>query len=101
MTEAVEITTFQLAHGLTTKDFIKANADINIWLKRQKGFVSRRICERDDGSILDMLVWKSAEDGRRAASGIVTEMAGSPVHATINQSTVDWTISSVHYAISD
>ncbi|EJN04975.1 hypothetical protein [Phyllobacterium sp. YR531] len=99
MTEAVEITTFQLAHGLTMKDFIKANKDINIWLKSQKGFVSRRICERDDGSILDMLIWKSAEDGRRAASGIVTEMAGSPVHAAINQSTVDWTISAVHHTM--
>lgn len=95
MTEAVEITTFRLAKGLTIDDFIAANTDINRWLQRQPGFISRRICLSEDGSVVDMLIWASAGDGHRAASGIMTEMSASPVHAAIDQSTVHWTISDV------
>ena len=98
MTEAVEVTTFRLAAGLKMKDFIAANHDIDAWLLKQPGFVSRRICQRDDGYVLDMLIWTSAAAGRKAAAGVVTEMAQSPVHAAINQSTVTWSVSSVHHA---
>jgi hypothetical protein len=79
------------------KRFIKANRDIDAWLIEQPGFVSRRICQRDDGYVVDVLVWTSAAAGRKAAAGVVTEMAQSPVHAAIDQSTVDWSISSVHH----
>lgn len=89
MAEAVEITTFRLADGMDMEGFIAANADINAWLKKQPGFLSRRICEREDGIVVDMLIWASAEDGHRAASGIMTEMRSSPVHDAIDQSTVD------------
>lgn len=97
MPEAIEITTFRLAKGLTVNDFIAANADIDPWLRKQSGFVSRHICERDDGFVVDMLVWGSAEAGHRAANGVTTEMAASPVHAAIDYSTVNWTISTVRH----
>ena len=99
MTEAVEITTFRLAAGLTMKRFIAANRDIDAWLVDQPGFISRRICQREDGTIVDVLVWASAAAGRKAAAGVVTEIAGSPVHAAIDQSTVDWSVSSVSHAL--
>ena len=100
MTEAVEITTFRLAKGVTMQGFITANEDIDAWLRKQPGFVSRRICQRDDGYVLDMLIWTSAAAGRKAAAGVVTEMAQSPVHAAIDQSTVDWSVSTVRHALS-
>jgi hypothetical protein len=96
MTEALEITTFKL-NGQSCKEFIAANADIDEWLKRQPGFRSRRIAERDDGTIVDMLIWDSAEEGRRAASGIMTEMGHSLVHGMIDQITVDWTVAPVRH----
>ena len=98
MTEAIEITTFKL-NGRSCKQFVAANADIDAWLKRQPGFQSRRIAERDDGVIVDMLIWDSVEDGRRAARAIMTEMGHSPVHAMIDQSTVDWTVAPVRRRI--
>ena len=98
MTEAVEITTFKL-DGQSCKGFIAANDDVDEWLKRQPGFRSRRIAERDDGTIVDMLIWDSAEDGLRAASGIMTEMGHSPVHGMIDQSTVDWTVAPVRHRL--
>jgi hypothetical protein len=99
MSEALEITTFQLTPGVSMSDFIEANSDVDDWLKRQPGFIWRRICERDDGSIVDVLLWASADDGRRAGVGVVTELAGSPVHAAINQATVDWSVATCHHSL--
>lgn len=92
MSEALEVTTFKLVHGLSLQDFLAANADIHPWLQRQAGFRWRRIGQRADGHVVDAVLWASVQDGQRAAAGIVTEMAHSPVHAAIDQSTVDWTI---------
>ena len=98
MSEAIEVTTFRLK-GHSCGEFIAANAEIDGWLQRQPGFRSRRIAERYDGAIVDMLTWDSVADGERAAAGILTEMADSPVHAMIDQDTVDWTVASVRHGI--
>ncbi|RLP92998.1 MULTISPECIES: hypothetical protein [unclassified Micromonospora] len=92
MSEALEMTTFRLVTGLTGADFVAANEDINTYLRRQPGFRWRRITEDDDGLITDIVAWDSASDGRRSAAGIMTEMVDSPVHATIDQATVDFRI---------
>ena len=99
MPRALEITTFRLSIGLTIDDFIAANTDIDAWLQTQPGFVSRHICEREDGVVVDMLVWESAEAGHRAAIGVTTDMAGSPVHAAIDQSTVSWSIVTARHTL--
>ncbi|SDA96254.1 hypothetical protein [Mesorhizobium qingshengii] len=98
MTEAIEVTTFRL-NGRSCAEFVAANADIDAWLRRQPGFLSRRIAERDDGTIVDVLIWASAEAGRNAAGGIMTEMGQSPVHTMIDQRTVDWTVAPVRHSI--
>lgn len=92
MPEALEITTFRLAAGLTGADFVRANEDINAYLRRQPGFRWRRITEGEDGTITDIVAWESVAAGRRGAEGIMTEMADSPVHAIIDQDTVDFRI---------
>ncbi|MCV3209312.1 hypothetical protein OHD62_23435 [Mesorhizobium sp. YC-39] len=99
MTHAIEITTLRLKAGLSIADFITANADIDPWIRRQPGFMGRRICERDDGMIVDIVFWETTEDGHRSAAGIMTEMAESPVHLTIDHRSVDWTISQVHHSL--
>lgn len=98
MTEAIEVTTFRL-NGQSCREFVAANADIDAWLKLQPGFRSRRIAERDDGAIVDVLIWATEEDGRNAASGIMSEMGHSPVHAMIDQRSVDWTVAPVRHSI--
>ncbi|MFI6266908.1 hypothetical protein [Micromonospora sp. NPDC051006] len=92
MAEALEVTTFRLVAGLTGADFVAANADINDYVRRQPGFRWRRIAQGDDGTIIDIVAWETAADGRRSASGVMTEMAASPVHATIDQGSVDFRI---------
>jgi len=52
MTETLEVTTLRPAAGLTTADFVAANADIDLYLQRQPGFEWRRILELADGTII-------------------------------------------------
>ena len=100
MAEAIEITSFSLSKGLTMEDFIAANADVDIWLARQPGFILRRMFQREDGIVIDMLLWNTAEEAERAAHGIVTELANSPVHAAIDQSTVDWSVNVCRHGLN-
>lgn len=95
MSEALEITSFTLADGLSGADFVAANADIDEYLRRQPGFRWRRIAQREDGTVVDIVAWDTAAAARASAGGIMTEMGGSPVHATIDQATVDFAITSV------
>jgi hypothetical protein len=100
MTEAIEVTTFRLTPGVTVSDFIKANADVDAWLVQQTGFQWRRICQREDGYIVDVLLWANINDGKRAAAAIMTELAHSPVHAAIDQNTVNWSIARQKHEIT-
>ena len=50
--QAIEVTTFNLRRSLTIEDFLLANTDIDAWLLKQPGFVSRRIARRHDGVAL-------------------------------------------------
>lgn len=98
--EALEMTTFKLK-GCSCKEFISANTKIDEWLKKQPGFISRRIAEYENGTIVDMLIWKSVANGERAMNRIMTEMADSPVHDMIDQKTVSWNIAAVKHLIKE
>jgi hypothetical protein len=90
--EAVEITTFRLADALNMRDFIEANRDIGARLLEQPGFVSAASASMRAGHIADMLVWTSQEAGQMAVTGVVTEMAHSPVpcgHRPVRRRLVD------------
>ncbi|HJV40872.1 hypothetical protein [Caulobacter sp.] len=97
--QAIEITRFNLAPGLSIGDFVRANADVDAWLVRQPGFVSRRIAQDEGGEVIDMLIWESAAQGEAAASRLMSELASSPVHAAIDQRTVSWTVAPVVHSL--
>jgi len=97
--EAMEVTMFRLARGLEIADFIAANADVDAWLLRQPGFISRRIARGSDGTVVDMLIWSSARAGEDAARRLLTELPTSPVHDAIDQSTVSWSVSPVFHRL--
>jgi hypothetical protein len=90
MTDVLEITTFALAPGVTADDFVVANTDINEYLERQPGFQWRRIVQRGDGTVVDIVAY-----ARAGAGGITDEMADSPVHDAIDHATVDWQLTTV------
>lgn len=89
--DAVEVTTFRL-NGCSCAEFVAANADVDAWLLRQPGFRSRRIAERGNGEIVDVLVWDSVEAGETGASHLMRELADSIIHAMIDQTSVTWSV---------
>ena len=95
MTEVLEITTLRLVEGLSGADFLDANTDINAYLRRQPGFRWRRIVQRDDGAIVDIVAYDDLARARAGAAGITGEMGDSPVHDTIDHSAVDWQMTTV------
>jgi hypothetical protein len=95
MTEILELTTLRLAPGLSSAEFIDANTDINAYLKRQPGFRWRRIVQRDDDTIVDIVAYDDIASARAGAAGITGEMGSSPVHDTIDHSAVDWQMTTV------
>jgi hypothetical protein len=99
MTEAIEITTFKLVKGCTCDDFVGGNADVNRWLTKQTGFRSRRIAQREDGVIVDMLIWASVDEATSAMHRLMDELKDSPVHGLIDQRTVTWTVSAVFHSL--
>ena len=92
MARAIEITTFKLKSGFGIDDFVKANSDVDPWLRRQRGFVSRTMVERSDGTIVDMVIWESAAEAEDSAQRLMRELASSPVHSVIDERTVSWSI---------
>lgn len=97
--DAVEMTTFHLVAGLSIQDFILANQDVDAWLQQQPGFILRKIWQDDTGLVTDMLLWRTVQDGQRAASGIMTQLADSPVHATIDHATVHWSVQPCQHSV--
>ncbi len=92
MGRAVEIARFKLAAGHSAEDFVRANTDVDPWLQRQPGFVSRWMTFGDDGILTDVVVWESVAHGEASAERLMVELAASPVHAVIDQRTVSWSV---------
>ncbi|MFD7025848.1 hypothetical protein [Promicromonospora sukumoe] len=99
MAQVLEITTLRPAPGHTPEDFVIANADIDDYLRRQPGFLGRRIAVRDDGTVVDVVTYDSMAHARAGAGGITGEMGGSPVHDTIDQTSVDWQLTTVLHKV--
>jgi hypothetical protein len=96
--KAIELTTFKL-NNFTVQQFIVANQEIDDFLKKQKGFVSRSIFELKKGIIYDLLVWENVDDGTIAMHKLMSELSDSVVHDMIDQSTVSWNISSIEHFV--
>jgi hypothetical protein len=99
MPETLEVTTLRPAKGQTTADFVAANADIDAYLERQPGFRWRRILETSNGTVIDIVAYDSMDHARSGAAGISGEMASSPVHGTIDHTSVDWQLTTVVHRV--
>lgn len=93
--EILEVTVLRPAAGLTADDFVAANDDINDYLRRQPGFRWRRIAVAEDGTVVDIVAYDSMAQAEAGAAGITGEMAGSPVHDTIDHGSVQWRLTKV------
>lgn len=95
--EAIEIVTFRLVRGVTFAGFVEANREVDVWLRLQPGFRSRRIAEERNSYVLDVLLWDSEIAARTAMHKLMDELADSPVHALIDHATVSWSVAEIRH----
>jgi heme-degrading monooxygenase HmoA len=94
----IELVTFRLQKG-DTEGFVDANAAINDWLKRQPGFVSRHLAERDDGTYLDIVFWQSHADALAASAKMMEEMAQSEAMTMIDPMGLDMSHGTIRLSV--
>lgn len=90
-----EITSFRLKRGITPEQAVEAGHDIDAWLRRQPGFVSRTMVARPDGVVTDIVLWRSEQDGRASSERLMAETAASEFHGLVDFASVDWTFASM------
>jgi hypothetical protein len=61
MSNVVEIVNFKLAKGFTAEDFLSSNEKMNQFLNEQQGMQYRSLCEKEDGSYIDIVYWENME----------------------------------------
>ena len=94
----LELVTFRLARG-DTQSFVDANAAINDWLKRQPGFVSRHLAEREDGTYLDIVFWQTHADALAASHKMMEEMAQSEAMTMIDPMGLDMSHGTIRLSV--
>jgi heme-degrading monooxygenase HmoA len=94
----IELVTFRLQKG-DTQNFVDANAAINDWLKRQPGFVSRHLAERDDGSYVDIVFWQTHADALAASTKMMEEMAQSEAMTMIDPMGLDMSHGTIRLSV--
>lgn len=66
MSNVVEMVNFILAKGFTSQDFLSSNEQMTQFLNDQKGMLYRSLCEKSDGSFVDIVYWENMELAKKA-----------------------------------
>lgn len=66
MSNVVEIVQFKLANGFTAQDFLSSNKQMEKFLNEQKGMQYRSLCEKEDGTYLDIVYWENMDVAKQA-----------------------------------
>ncbi len=84
----VEIMTFQLNSNIPDNDFTLVNKEVDVFLQKQAGFVSRELGKVNDSTWIDVLRWQSANHFAEAYAKSVDDEAVKRMSAMINFDTV-------------
>jgi len=84
----IEIVQFRLVPGSDPAVFISLAQDTEAPLRRQPGFVSRRLVQGTDGNWTDIIEWTSLAAATTAAAAIMAEPDFAPFGAAIDMTTV-------------
>lgn len=86
--EHLEIMTFRLNRSATDHDFISVNEQVNLFLKKQAGFVSREMGKVNDSTWIDVLRWQSLQHFEVAYAKSTEDDAVKRMSAMIDFSSV-------------
>ncbi|RWM34845.1 hypothetical protein [Mesorhizobium sp.] len=87
MAETLEIVSFRLKPDAAA-DFIAQNGVVTDWLAGQPCFLSRHLGEREDGSWVDVVRWRSLEQAQAAAQRIMAEIGDCEAMRAIEPASV-------------
>ena len=68
-------------------------------LKRQPGFVSGHLTERDDGSFVDIVFWQTHQAALAASGKIMEEMAQSEAMTMIDPMSLEMTHGNIRLSV--
>ncbi len=86
--EHVEMMTFRLNRAATDHDFTLVNEQVNLFLKKQTGFVSREMGKVNDSTWIDVLRWQSFQHFEKAYTKSTEDDAVKRMSAMIDFSSV-------------
>lgn len=84
----IEIMTFRLNSHTSDDDFTTINKEVNAFLEKQTGFVSREIGKVNDSIWIDVLRWQSARHFEEAYTKSADDEAVKRMSAMIDFSSV-------------
>lgn len=84
----VEIMTFRLNKSATDHDFTLVNEQVNLFLRKQAGFVSREMGKVNDSTWIDVLRWQSPQHFEAAYAKSTEDDAVKRMSTMINFNSV-------------
>lgn len=87
--QVIEVVQFKLNKGVKDKEFLSANKDIEKFISSLKGFVSRRLAQKEGGVWIDVVEWKTMEDAKIAAEKFMYAKEVEKFIMMIDEKTID------------
>lgn len=84
----LEVVTFRLVAGPTHDQFLAAARATEAPLRRQPGFLARRLTLAEDGTWTDLVAWASLPQAQAAATAMMAEPAFQPFMAMIDRDSI-------------
>ena len=82
-TQVAEIVTFRLIDGASRADFLSAAKGMEPFLKGTGAMIRRTLCEADDGTWTDHIIWTDMQSAKTAAQDIMQRPEAGPFMALI------------------
>lgn len=84
----VEVMTFRLTNPALDQDFATVNKEVNTFLKKQPGFISRDLGKCNDSTWIDVLRWESIKHFEAAYAKSAEDQGVKKMSAMIDFNTV-------------
>jgi hypothetical protein len=98
--EVVEIVHFDLSEGTSGEAFAKSAEAATAFMKKQPGFISRRLSKSDAGGYVDHVTWASMKDAQSAMEASMKDASLAPFMQAIDPKSIkiehQWVISKVN-----
>jgi hypothetical protein len=86
--EVVEIVHFDLSAGVSDETFAKSAEAATVFMKKQSGFISRRLSKSDNGGYVDHVTWATMKDAQNAMEASMKDASLAPFMQAIDPNSI-------------